>query len=70
MKNGNPYRSHKTHQKFFDGYNGLFSSPLSTLATPPKYHDTDGNIGGDFNISEVCHVVARDGRAVSHVIRG
>ena len=34
---------------------------MSTLATPLKYRDTDGNIGGDFNISEVCRVVARDG---------
>ena len=56
MKNGNPYRSHKTDQKFFDGYNDLFSSPLSTLAIPLKYRDTNGNIGGDFNVSEVCHV--------------
>ena len=64
MMNGNPYRYHKVDQDFFDGYKDLFSSPLSTLApvgTPLKYRDTDGNIGGDFNISEVCHVVARDG---------
>ena len=58
---GKPYGYHKVDQQFFDGYKALFSSPLSTLApvgTALNYRDGDGNISGDFIISDVFHIVA------------